>query len=147
MRLRTPATSFGLFVMFALLLATAIPSEADRRGGGGYRGGSPHRGHGGGNHGGWHRGGGRPHHHHHPHPRWYGGRWKSGVFIGAPFLFAAPFAYRYPAYAPPVVVEPPPPVYVEPNPPPYWYYCQSAGAYYPNVGACPEGWLQVAPQP
>ena len=146
MRLRTPATWFGLFVMFALLLATAIPSEADRRGGG-YRGGSPHRGHGGGNHGGWHRGGGRPHHHHHHHPRWYGGRWKSGVFIGAPFLFAAPFAYRYPAYAPPVVVEPPPPVYVEPNPPPYWYYCQSAGAYYPNVGACLEGWLQVAPQP
>jgi hypothetical protein len=145
MRLRTSSTVFGLFVMFALVLATAIPSEADRRGGG-YRGGSHHRGHHGGGHGGWHRGGGHHHHHHH-HRRWYGGRWKSGVFIGAPFLFAAPFAYRYPAY-PPVVVEPSPaPVYVEPDPPPYWYYCQSAGAYYPNVGACPEGWLQVAPQP
>jgi hypothetical protein len=140
MRLRTPATVFGLFVTFALVLTTAVPGEADRRGGG-YRGGSHHRGH----HGSWHRGGGRSHHHHHHHRRSYGGRWKSGVFIGAPFVFAAPFAYRYP---PPVVLQPPPaPVYVQPDPPPYWYYCQSAGAYYPHVGACPEGWLQVAPQP
>jgi hypothetical protein len=142
MRQRTPATAFGLFVMLAFLLATAMPGEADSRRGGGYRGGAPHRGHSGG----WHHGGGRPHHYHH-HPRWYGGRWRSGVFIGAPFLFAAPFAYRYPVYPPPVVVQPPPPVYAQPDPPPYWYYCQSAGAYYPNVGACPEGWLEVAPQP
>jgi len=27
--------------------------------------------------------------------------------------------------------------------PDYWYYCQSAGAYYPYVGTCPEGWVPV----
>ena len=25
----------------------------------------------------------------------------------------------------------------------YWYYCQSYGAYYPNVTSCPEAWLPV----
>jgi len=24
----------------------------------------------------------------------------------------------------------------------YWYYCQSAGAYYPYV-ACPEAWVPI----
>jgi hypothetical protein len=27
--------------------------------------------------------------------------------------------------------------------PGYWYYCQSYGAYYPNVGSCPEEWVPV----
>jgi hypothetical protein len=31
--------------------------------------------------------------------------------------------------------------YVQPNA--YWYYCQSAGAYYPYVTACPEAWVPV----
>jgi len=26
-----------------------------------------------------------------------------------------------------------------------WYYCQSAGDYYPNVQVCPEGWVAVSP--
>jgi hypothetical protein len=29
--------------------------------------------------------------------------------------------------------------------PQYWYYCGSAGAYYPYVAACPEGWQPVVP--
>jgi len=33
--------------------------------------------------------------------------------------------------------------YVQPNQ--YWYYCQSAGAYYPYVTACPEAWVPVLP--
>ena len=27
--------------------------------------------------------------------------------------------------------------------PAYWYYCPSAGAYYPNVQSCPEAWVPV----
>jgi len=50
------------------------------------------------------------------------------VFIGVGpwFYWAAPPAY---AYAPP--------------PPTYWYYCPSAGAYYPYVASCPEPWVPV----
>jgi hypothetical protein len=35
--------------------------------------------------------------------------------------------------------------YVQPNG--YWYYCQSAGAYYPYVTACPEAWVPVEATP
>jgi len=35
--------------------------------------------------------------------------------------------------------------YPESAAPPYWYYCASAGAYYPYVGVCPEGWQPVVP--
>ncbi|MGN6669701.1 MAG: hypothetical protein ACTHKH_22430, partial [Trinickia sp.] len=27
----------------------------------------------------------------------------------------------------------------------YWYYCMSAGQYYPYVTYCPEGWQAVIP--
>jgi hypothetical protein len=49
------------------------------------------------------------------------------VFIGVSpwFYWANPFAY---AYAPP---------------PSYWYYCPSAGTYYPYVSSCPEAWVPV----
>jgi len=95
-----------------------------------------------------------PHHHR--------GHVGFGLYIGAP----APWYYGPPAYYPPyyyqprVVVVPPeaPTVYVEQapqvvapaapaQPPAYWYYCQSAKAYYPYVKNCPEGWQAVQPQP
>ncbi len=28
----------------------------------------------------------------------------------------------------------------------YWYYCGSAGAYYPTAPSCPEPWIKVAPR-
>jgi uncharacterized protein DUF3300 len=28
----------------------------------------------------------------------------------------------------------------------YWYYCPSAGAYYPTVPSCPEPWIKVPPR-
>ena len=43
------------------------------------------------------------------------------------------------AYNPPVVPVAPPP---ESG---YWYFCNSAGSYYPYVRVCPEGWQAVAP--
>jgi hypothetical protein len=48
-----------------------------------------------------------------------------------------PYAYPYDMYGGDT--------YVQPNN--YWYYCQSAGAYYPYVTSCPEAWLPVTPTP
>jgi len=50
------------------------------------------------------------------------------VFTGVSpwFSWANPFAY---AYAPP--------------PSNIWYYCASAGTYYPYVSSCPEAWVPV----
>jgi hypothetical protein len=48
------------------------------------------------------------------------------------------------------VIQQPPTDYIQQEPAPpqqaYWYYCQSAGAYYPYVKECPGGWTQVVPQ-
>lgn len=64
----------------------------------------------------------------------------SHVFIGvAPSFFFWGPAYYPPAYSPPAVVYAPPPQS-------YWYYCQSAGAYYPYVASCPEDWVPVPAQ-
>ena len=61
----------------------------------------------------------------------------------------------YPYY--PVPYYPPVPAYVAPEPPAVyieqgqepdsqvWYYCESARAYYPYAGECPEGWQRVVP--
>lgn len=87
-----------------------------------------------------------------------------GVSIGVPLYWqpAPPYRYypyySYP-YSPPVVVLPPAPapVYIEQSPPQassesrlpsgYWYYCQSARAYYPYVRECAEAWQPVSPTP
>jgi hypothetical protein len=53
-------------------------------------------------------------------------------FHGAPGHFVGDGWYDYPNAT-------------YPNPQ-YWYYCPSAGAYYPYVSACPEGWTPVVPQ-
>jgi hypothetical protein len=85
------------------------------------------------------------------------------VFVGSSLFIATPFYYRYYhdpyygypysyGYSLPVVVQEPP-VYIQQQPPAspepaegYWYYCQSAGAYYPTVGTCAEQWIQVVPR-
>lgn len=46
---------------------------------------------------------------------------------------------RYGSYGDPVYP------YAEPAVAQYWYYCGSAGAYYPYVAECPEGWQPVVP--
>lgn len=77
-------------------------------------------------------------------PVWWGpGYWGPGYW--GPSYYYAP---------PPVVVAPAEPrVYVERDAPPaaapaqWWYWCQSAKAYYPYVSTCSEGWQRVAPQP
>ena len=108
-------------------------------------------GHGG--RGGFHHGGG------------FRGGARVGVFIGAPlfwpsyyygsqYYYGYPYYYGAPYYYPPVAAAAPP-VYVEQaqarpapaQPQGFWYYCASAGAYYPYVKQCAENWQQVAPQP
>lgn len=79
-------------------------------------------------------------------------RARVGVVFGpvwAPFWYPPP----WPPYPPPVVVVPSaPPVYIEQAPAAnqaesFWYYCRSAGAYYPVVATCAEDWLPVLPEP
>jgi hypothetical protein len=36
-------------------------------------------------------------------------------------------------------------VYIEQLDQQYWYFCQSAEAYYPYVTECPSGWMLVLP--
>ena len=54
------------------------------------------------------------------------------VFIGVGPSFywgpASPYGYPDPGYSPS---------------PAYWYYCPSAGAYYPNVPSCDGPWVPV----
>ena len=93
---------------------------------------------------------------HHGHGRFHGGHGR--VFIGPSFYWGSPYPYwwyappPYYVYTPPPVIVQEPPAYVqatpEPAPPPqgYWYYCPSAGAYYPTAPTCPEAWVKVPPR-
>jgi len=77
--------------------------------------------------------------HFHGHGCCFGGGFAVGVFTGV--ALGSAFAPFY-AYPPPVFVAAPP-VYAPPPPPAFWYFCRSAGAYYPHVPACPEPWVPV----
>ncbi|MGE5470802.1 MAG: hypothetical protein ACM3X0_08405 [Bacteroidota bacterium] len=85
----------------------------------------------------------------HEYRRDYGHR---GGWVGPAAVLAitglALGAAAYSQYQPqpaPVYVAPPPPVVVRPAQE-SWYYCNSAGQYYPYVQYCPEGWQPVIPQ-
>jgi hypothetical protein len=98
---------------------------------------------------------------------WSGSKSRTTVVVGVGpafwwwypwYPYPYPYWYRYPYwyYPPPYYGYPlppaEPPVYIEQStqvpqaPPGYWYYCQSAKAYYPNVQTCPEVWIKVAPR-
>lgn len=105
----------------------------------------------GGRPSGGHPGGGRPPTGARPGGPHFEGRRHfdhGGFFVGVePFWWGPPYPYWYypwDVYAPPpAIVEPP--QYIQQEPAAYWYYCPSAGAYYPNVPTCPEPWVLVAP--
>jgi len=121
----------ALCVVLAAAVLT-LASAAEARGPGhGHRGGyfAGPRG----------RHGGVPHHRVFRHR----GVFVPHAFIGAPFVWD-PFWYAPPA-SPPVIIERGPQVYVQKPQPSYWYYCADAGAYYPYVQQCPNGWMKVVP--
>lgn len=79
---------------------------------------------------------------------YYGG-WYGDPYFGDPF-----WGYRYGPYFPSrttVIVREPAPTFpalsnAEPGAPPpvFWYYCEEAGGYYPQIRICPSGWREVA---
>src|SRR5262249_34172724 len=79
------------------------------------------------------------HHFHHFHRCCFFGGFAAGAFTGVVLGGALAPVYAYPG---PVYVAPLP-VYA-PSPPAYWYFCRSAGAYYPYVPSCPEPWVRRA---
>jgi hypothetical protein len=118
-----------LVLALAIVAIAAMPAQA--RGGGGDRGGGHVGGHEHFEHFGGHE---RFEHFEHFHHGFVGPR----VLIG-PETFSYPPTYPY--YPPPAYAEPFQ-GYVQPAPG-YWYYCTSAGAYYPNVPSCAEARLPV----
>jgi hypothetical protein len=144
---RTWVSSYraALALMLVLLFGWAPLAHAGGRGGGhGFHGGR-----GSGSHGGVHgHSGGRFHGHgHHGFRGHHGFKHHGGFhhhhkFHGKAFIGVAPFFLLGPSFihTPPVIVERAP-VYVQPSG--FWYYCRSAGAYYPYVETCPEPWVPV----
>jgi hypothetical protein len=100
----------------------------------------------GGHFGGGHGGGYGYHGGHH-----YGGLgWVPGLVLGSALVWAAtrPPAVVYQEPVRTVIVQEPEPLVVAPpvsNQ--WWYYCRSAGAYYPYVTSCSTGWERVAATP
>ena len=89
---------------------------------------------------------------------WRGGRWVHGwhfrrfgwwwVIPGGWYFYPAP-VYPYPdPYIPPAVgVAPSSPVVQAQPQAQTWYYCDSAGGYYPYVPECPTGWRAMPATP
>lgn len=101
---------------------------------------------------------------------WAGGRldvyvgpvWGPRYYPSHRHYYPPPYYFPPPVYYPPQVIVVPPPepqVYIEQAELPaepvtqaapaqqYWYYCNSAKAYYPYVKECPGGWQKVLPVP
>lgn len=84
-------------------------------------------------------------------PGFYGSGFYPYGYYAYPGPFFAPPRYRYsPVVTAPVI----PPVYIQREQSTaaqpqanYWHYCRNPAGYYPMVKNCPEGWIQVAPQP
>ena len=94
-----------------------------------------------------------PHTYNYPYPYTY----PYGYPYGYPYAY--PYGYPYPPGGAPAPAQPPEYMERAPQPdepaaaaqaapqPGYWYWCTDPQGYYPTVRECPQGWLQVAPQP
>lgn len=148
----SPRAALLARVLATILLTTCLPALAQHRDREHermerYRGHEIHRFH---EHdmGVWRRG----HWYHGDHDGRLGWWW---IAAGIWYFYPQP-VYPYPdPYAPPVLVTPPvvvvPPAATAPPEPPaapeFWYYCESANAYYPYVATCPEAWKKVPAKP
>jgi len=157
---------------FMACLAFAIaasPDAAFARGGFGGRGGGFHAGFHSGFHGGFHSG-----FHVHGFSRGFGFRsfgFRSFGFRGprvviglGPTVWWGPSWWGpasagtwynpppYTVYPTPSVLVPPPVADADPtppslDPPSFWYYCENARAYYPDVRGCQGDWVAVPKTP
>lgn len=81
------------------------------------------------------------------------GHVRFGVYVGSPWYWGPYWGPAY-YYPPPYYYYPPPPPqpteYIERIDPAergFWYYCEQAGGYYPQVKECESGWKRVSPVP
>ena len=88
-----------------------------------------------------------------PAPRFHGGGGHfhghgQGVVVVGPTFWWGPWwgPWWYGPPAPQVIVQPAPVFVQQPAAESFWYYCQSAGAYYPTAPSCPEAWIKVPPR-
>ncbi len=132
----------ALLVLLGALLLAGAPGQAEARGKHGSHGHGYHKGHGG-----YAYHGGQRHHRGYKH---HGAHFS--LWLGP--LWYAPYAYPhyYPYHRETAVIVEERTVYVErpASAAPaesWWYYCESAGGYYPDVASCPKGWLKVPPRP
>jgi len=71
--------------------------------------------------------------------------WVPGLVLGSALVWAATrptVVYQEPVRTV-IVQEPEPVLVVPPASNQWWYYCRSAGTYYPYVASCPTGWEKV----
>ena len=108
-----------MLAAMALLLGSALPGHA-------------WRGH-GGHHGYGHYGSGYGYH----------GYGQYGYRTYGYRTYGYRYPYRYYQYVAPKDSPQQPTVYVQQQT--YWYYCETAKAYYPYVQQCPSGWVRVVP--
>lgn len=113
----------ALCVAVSLTLGSMASAQADWGRHGGHGGHRPH-------HGGGYRGG----------PGWVG----PAAILAITGLAIGGAAYSQ-AQAAPVYVAPQPAYQPPPPDSGNWYYCNSAGQYYPYIQNCPEGWQSVMP--
>jgi hypothetical protein len=98
------------------------------------------------------------------HQEWHDGRFGWWWAVGGIWYFYERPIYPYPmvvagitamqpvvvpvpGYAPPVSPQGTTVVAPQNGLPPTWFYCDSAGGYYPNVQQCPEPWRSVPAMP
>jgi hypothetical protein len=146
--------AMGCITAFALLggigVANAQMHGGAHAGAGGFDGSGSFHG-GAGSHGGsGFRGGSGFHNGGDFHGGGFHARSHVGVFIGAPIIFGPayyPYGYAYSYGDAPLAYGDPDAAAFEPQDSGsnYWYYCRNPAGYYPDVQACPSGWLQVVP--
>jgi hypothetical protein len=118
------------FAATALMLSAASGSLLAQNNG--FHGQGGFHGNGNGmNHGGGHQA-------RHGFHRFHDFHGRGRIIIGGPFFW--PPVYRDPFFYPDAA----PLMYVQPDAN-YSYYCNDPVGYYPDVQACPSGWLRVAP--
>lgn len=151
--MRRPGIAVAALAAALLATAAAQPVRADE-----HHEGERHeegRGHEGG-----HYYGGIERFHERDYHVWRAGHWEHRYHDGRYgwWWLAGGLWYFYPApvypdpdpYVPPLAAAAPPmvaPPAIGAPAPQYWYYCESAGGYYPYVPACPSGWHAVPAGP